>query len=203
MAIIPTTELDAINVMLSGIGESPVNTLIGEMTTDVSMARSILQEVSRQVQLEGWTWNTEHDFPLAVNQYDEVNLPPNILRIFFRVPDNRVLTVRGRRMYDVTNHTYKFTGQVRVDGCSVTLMLEFEELPEAAKRYITLRALRIFQERTVGASALSTYQRDDEARSRGLLLAEERKVGRHNMLQGYTAPNGAGWNVFTTMQRVI
>lgn len=49
----PTTELEAVNTMLSGIGEAPVNSL-SEVTADVSLARHILNEVSREVQLEGF-----------------------------------------------------------------------------------------------------------------------------------------------------
>ena len=59
--ITPTSELDAINVMLSGIGESPINSL-NELTSDVSMARNILLETSKELQLEGFSWNTEDDY---------------------------------------------------------------------------------------------------------------------------------------------
>ena len=48
-----TTKLEAINVMLTAIGESPVNTITSSTTTDVSIAIQILDNVSREVQSVG------------------------------------------------------------------------------------------------------------------------------------------------------
>lgn len=40
----------AVNVMLSVIGEAPVNTITGALTVDVIQAKAILNQVSREVQ---------------------------------------------------------------------------------------------------------------------------------------------------------
>ena len=42
--ITPTTELQAVNTMLSVIGEAPVNSITGTTTVDVSVAKNILDE---------------------------------------------------------------------------------------------------------------------------------------------------------------
>ena len=42
MAVAATTELEAINIMLAAIGESPVNSLIGTLPVDVKLAQSTL-----------------------------------------------------------------------------------------------------------------------------------------------------------------
>ena len=51
------TELEAINTLLSVIGEAPIDNL-SDMTTneitDSGLARKTLQEVDRDVQAEGW-----------------------------------------------------------------------------------------------------------------------------------------------------
>ena len=44
-------------------------------------------------------------------------------------------------------------------------MLDFEDLPEVAKRFITIRAARIFLDRTVGSTTLHGFTEKDEARS--------------------------------------
>ena len=49
-----TTKLEAVNVMMTSIGETPVNTITSATTTDVSIAISILDNVSREVQSVGW-----------------------------------------------------------------------------------------------------------------------------------------------------
>ena len=53
------TELEAVNILLTTIGEAPVNTLTGNQVTDVSIANQVLNEVSREVQSQGWHFNTE------------------------------------------------------------------------------------------------------------------------------------------------
>ena len=56
--ITPTTELEAVNIMLSVIGEAPVNTITGTNSVDVSVAKNVLDETSMSVQGMGWNFNT-------------------------------------------------------------------------------------------------------------------------------------------------
>lgn len=195
--VTPTTELEAVNIMLSGIGETPVNSL-EEVTADVSVASTILLEISKAVQLDGYQWNTEDNYPLTPDAKGQITLHPSIVRVAFREPDDRELTMRGRRVYDRINHTYFFDTGTTI-YVTVTLLLPFEELPEAARRYISIRALRVFQERVVGSSTLSQFQQVDEARARSLMLMEERKQDRPNMLTG-TLPATGTWRPALTLQ---
>lgn len=55
----PTTELEAVNAMLRAIGEAPVSTLTGATQVDVVAALGILTDLTREVQEEGWRFNTE------------------------------------------------------------------------------------------------------------------------------------------------
>ena len=48
MTLFATTELEAVNVMLAGIGEAEVTTLEDETIEDATMALSILRQVSRE-----------------------------------------------------------------------------------------------------------------------------------------------------------
>lgn len=189
----PTTELEAVNTMLSGIGEAPVNNL-SEVTADVSLARHILNEVSREIQLEGFQWNTEDDYPLTPDIHGLIKLHPSIVRVHFREPSDRELTIRGNQVYDRINHTFTFPQGTAI-VCTVTLLLPFEQLPEAARRYTTLKALRIFQERVVGSQVLSQYQQADEARARVQLMGEERRQDRPNLLMGAACPPVGTWRV--------
>lgn len=47
--ISPTTELEAINTMLSTIGEAPISTVEDSGVIDAVMARQILRTVDREV----------------------------------------------------------------------------------------------------------------------------------------------------------
>ena len=53
MPLATTTKLEAINSMMTAIGESPVNTITQATTTDVSIALSTLENVSREIQSQG------------------------------------------------------------------------------------------------------------------------------------------------------
>lgn len=134
----PTSELSAVNIILSGIGEAPVNSL-SDTTSDVAVALNILAEVSKEVQTEGWQWNTEDDYPLTPGDDGRIKLHPSIVRVHFRDPDDRELVIRGQYVYDRIRHTYIFPRETAIK-VTVTLLLAFEQLPEACRRYITLKS---------------------------------------------------------------
>ncbi len=66
----PTTELEAVNAMLSSAGEAPLPTgtdLSVATASDVVTALNILRNSTREVQSMGWKFNTEFGFQLAPN----------------------------------------------------------------------------------------------------------------------------------------
>lgn len=64
-----TTELEAVNAMLSGIGEAPVANVDTAVTAqqDVAMAVAILRNITREILRHGWRFNSEYGWmvPLA------------------------------------------------------------------------------------------------------------------------------------------
>lgn len=157
-------------------------------------------EVTKDIQLEGFQWNMEDNYPLTASMPSgEITLPPQAVRIQFREPSDRELTLRGNKVYDRINHTYTFPEGSSI-FVTITLMLAFNEMPEAARRYATLKALRIFQERVLGSQVLSQFQEQDEARARVALMADERKQDQPNILTGTRAPVGT-WQVREALQR--
>ena len=184
--VLPTTTLEAVNAMLSGIGEVPVTSL-AETTNDASLAHATLAEISKAVQIDGFQWNTEDNYPLTPDRYGFINVSPSVVRVAFREPSHAELTMRGRRVYDRKAHSYIFPQSTRL-LVTVTMLLPFEELPEAARRYITIRALRVFQARAVGSTVLARFEEIDEIRARTLMLMEENKQRKPNLLTGTLAP---------------
>lgn len=192
----PTQELEAVNTMLAGIGESPINSF-NEVTTDVSIARSVLTEVSRETQTEGFHWNTEENYPVSPDSTGYITLSPSIIRVTFEEHRNEDITLRGRRLYDRVNHTYIFDTDTTL-YITVTFLLPFDSLPETARRYITLKALRIFQQRVVGANSLSEFHTRDETFARALMLSEQRRQDKPNLLTG-SRPAFGTWNVSNSL----
>ena len=178
----PTTELEAINTMLSTIGESPVNTVEDTGNVDVVIARQILQTVSREVQARGWHFNTEINYTITPDSEGYLVLPNTVLKVDTVYPDSsKDVVVRGSRLYDRENHTYVFTDAVKVD---MTILLTFDELPEVARNYATIRASRIFQERVVGSDTLHAFNSQDEARAMVSLMEYEADTADLNILSG-------------------
>tara|TARA_R100001377_G_scaffold84945_1_gene69715 strand:- start:1395 stop:1973 length:579 start_codon:yes stop_codon:yes gene_type:complete len=160
MSLTPTTELEAVNTMLNTIGEAPVNTLINMTAIDAITALSILQNVSRAVQVEGWFFNTEYNYPMTLDINGQIPLPTNLLSIDSTdLSDAYELVQRGTRAYDRKNHTYTFSASVK---CNIILLLAFDEIPEVARNYIALRASRILQDRLLGSDSLHAMNREDE-----------------------------------------
>lgn len=76
-------ELAAINDMLAAIGESPVNSLEGDMNADVSNARRILNNINREVQSRGWTFNIIEGEELIPDAFSgQINYMSDYLRHF-------------------------------------------------------------------------------------------------------------------------
>lgn len=176
----PTTELEAVNLMLSVIGEAPVNSVDTSGLADAVTAYNILNFCSREVQLVGWHWNTEPNFPIPPDQNGYLSLPANTLRVDTDgASQGSDLIQRGTRLYDRVNHSYVFDKAVTVE---IVLLLPFDELPEAARSYITIRAARQFQERVVGSEVLSAYTQRDEMQAMARLKDAEAETADFNIL---------------------
>ena len=61
--------------------------------------------------------------------------------------------------------------------------LEFEEIPEAARRYLMIRAARIFQDRMVGSANHHAYNMIDEVRALADLKDHEGDTADHSIFQ--------------------
>ena len=182
MLLQKTTELDAVNIMLGTIGESPINSIeAASGVSDAVIARQILNEVSIQVQEEGWHFNVETNFELTpAYPSKEIFVPDNCIEV--DAEDTRVdVAIRGNRLYDRINHTYEFESAIK---CNIVLLLPFEDLPQAARHYVTIRAARVFQQRVVGSQVLGTFTEKDEMRARMALRRYESKTADYNILTG-------------------
>lgn len=176
----PTTELEALNSMLSTIGEAPVSTVEDNGIVDAVIARQILRGTSREVQARGWHFNTEKSYPLQPDVNGFLMLPATVLRCDTVDASAGIdVVVRGTRLYDRKNHKFTFTQPVTVD---LVILLPFEELPEVARYYITVRASRIYQERVVGSESLSKFNTQDELRAKVALEDYEAETADYNLL---------------------
>tara|TARA_R100001443_G_scaffold40372_1_gene53815 strand:+ start:174 stop:776 length:603 start_codon:yes stop_codon:yes gene_type:complete len=178
-----TTELEAVNIMLAAIGESPVNTLTGTLPVDVKLAQTTLEEVNKEVQTEGWSFNTEINVELTRDGSNHIALSSNVLIVDPNIhdhPDVDAIQI-GLKLYDRKEHTYEFDDDLK---CTVVYFRTFNDIPEPAKRYINIKAARIFVDRLVSDEGLRTYTQQDEVRARSILMETDLSNADHNILRG-------------------
>ena len=192
------TELEAVNTLLSTIGEAPITTLEGPLPHDVATAVNTFNEVLREIQMEGWHFNTEDNYTLPLTPEGEILLAANLIRVSFTDPDSTDVIKRGGRLYDRANHTYQFGAPL---SGTVTFLLPFEEIPETIKWYITVRAARRFQERTVGSSELQKFNAQDEIFARAAARREDSELARSGLPKGEATSFTNGWKVADTLKR--
>ena len=183
MAVAATTELEAINIMLAAIGEAPINSLTDTLPVDARTAQNTLTEVNKEVQSEGWSFNTEIDVTLTRDGSNQINLPINILRVDPNIHQHPTIDPiqRGLKLYDRQNNKYEFDEDLI---CTVVYYRDFNELTEQARRYINIKAARIFVDRLIGDQGLRTYTQEDETRARAILTESDYANADHNVLRG-------------------
>ena len=191
-----TSELEAVNTILSTIGESPLNTLSGSLPVDGTIAKNVLSEVSREVQSQGWHFNTHYKVTLSRDTDNKIPLATNIVRIEL---DPRQYSKTSYDIVQRNNFLYNLaknedTFDANFKDVTAVYLLPFDEIPEQAKRYITIRSARIFHDRTLGANTIHKFSLEDEAKSLSILKQAESHTGDYSIFdtpeQAYTIIRG-------------
>lgn len=180
----PSTKLEAVNVALTNLGEAPIDSLEGDLPLDAFKALGVLTEVSRVVQARGWTWNKEI-VTLSPNETGKIPVPANALEV---QPYERLsykITVRDGLLYRIkrSDNGNVFTGPIEVE---ITYFLPYEDLSETAKRYISMRAARIFQARELGDQVLLQNDTTEEQIAWSDLRAEDNENNRRTLRNSYS-----------------
>ena len=184
-----TSELDAVNTILSTIGEPPINSLTGQQNQDAAIARNILSEISREVQSQGWHFNTLHNISLSPDSNKHIILSNEVVRVdndtsiprdgsVSAVNESRSVIQRGNKLFDKTNNTFEFSTSIRL---TLVYLYPFEELPEPARRYVNIKAARVFQDRLVGSQKGNMFTMQDEMRALSILKEYEGDTADHSI----------------------
>ena len=182
-----TTKLEAVNIMISVIGESPVNTLSGtSVPVTVTQAVHALEETSKAIQLEGWHFNTEYDYPLVPDSVtSRITLPANILKVDLD-PELNTDTdpvKRGTKLYYRKNHRDTWTKDLKA---IITFELEFEELPEQFRHYIAVKSARIFAARYLGSREIEGFALRDEIEAKARAIESDSENADRTIFDNYS-----------------
>ena len=211
----PTTnaaeELPAVNQILASVGQAPVTTL-DQTNPDVAIAYDTLTSVSREVQAEGWTFNTENWVKFTPDSDNEIQIPNNILQIDLHDEvDNQYEAIRKKdisdgiiKLYEKVNHTFTWDSTKWTDGvrCNVVYLYDWIELPIPVQDYIVARAAAIVSSRIVGDPQQYQFLAQKEQWNRAQALEYECNQGKFTFFgQPSDGNNYISYKPYKALQR--
>ena len=150
MELAALTELDAVNEIISVIGESPLNTLEELKNVDAINALRILRSISRQEQARGWSFNIISEHTLTPDAYTgRIRWQDNYL--FLKGSGGEKLVHSGDYVKDLSTGETTFNNPIT---CEAILLIPFEELPDVMRTYIVTKAAFKFQSRYFGDDSM-------------------------------------------------
>ncbi len=186
------TELSAVNSILGSIGQSPVTSL-NFTNPEVSFIYNILTEINKDVQNEGWHFNTEYHVEVTPDGNKNITLPTKTLRYTLHDGDidkNKDIVVRDGKLYDLANHTNEFDGGLFLD---IVTLYKFDDLPNTFQRYITYRAAVRAAAQLVSNPQLVQLLGQDEAKSRAACMEYECDMGNPSY---FGVPHGSAYRSY-------
>ena len=182
----PTTnaqlELPAVNEILASVGQAPVTTL-NQTNPDVAICYDTLINTSRQVQAEGWSFNKEYSYPIAVDIDNHILIPNNVLQIdlaeeYRYLYGGKDVVNRNGKLYDKIAHTYKW--EAGTVYCDILWLFDWVDLPTPIKDYITAKAATYVCSNIVGDKTLYQMLSSKEATQKAVALEYECNQGDYS-----------------------
>ena len=189
--VVSTTKLQAVNTMLAGIGEAPI-AAFPATRADGQMAESILDETTRDVLSMGWHFNTE--VKTLTRVANKIAVPTDYAKIdlydesLSRIDYEVVVRDDGgtMRLYNKAHgkNTFDFPMDLK---CEIVYYQDFDKIPETARRYIMIKAARVFQDRIAGATNVHQFQMQDEIMALAALRDQEATDSDYTIFDGWAA----------------
>jgi hypothetical protein len=189
----------------ASLTESSVSTRVeNQANPDVAIALNTLREVSREVQAEGWSYNTEFDYKITPDSNDEIRIADDVLQMDLNQGYTQNIgkdaIFRGGKLYDKQEHSYKWTAEtVYVD---IVWYFDWESIPQPIQAYIVARAAAIVSSRIIGDSTQYQILQQKEANTRSQALEYECNQGDYSF---FGAPSHGNfyqpYKPFHTLQR--
>ena len=206
------TELSAVNSILGSIGQSPVTSLglpesgtgdtINFQNPEIAFIYNILTEVNKDVQNEGWHFNTEYHVTKTLDAAGEIPVPDDALRYdFFSEGIDKTFDVvkRNGKLYDLVDHSYTFdSGTYYLD---IVSLYSFTDLPNAFQRYVTYRAASRAAAQLVSNPQLVQLLQTQEAQARAVCIEYECQQAGHSFFGGPHDTNYRNYQPYHALKR--
>ena len=184
---------------------SEVTTRVETQTNpDVAIALNTLREVSREVQSEGWSFNTEFDYKITPDNNNEIKIADDVLQMDLNqgYPENieKEAIFRGGKLYDKKKHSYEWTAEhVYVD---IVWHFSWENIPAPIQAHIVARAAAIVSSRIIGDANQYAVLQQKELVTRSQAMEYECNQGDYTF---FGSPDGGNfyrpYKPFHTLQR--
>tara|TARA_X000001382_G_scaffold130431_1_gene125275 strand:- start:4709 stop:5356 length:648 start_codon:yes stop_codon:yes gene_type:complete len=187
-----STELDAVNQILSSVGQAPVLDL-DMQNPEVNICLQTLRDTNRQLQAEGWTFNTEYLVKFTPDANKKITIADDVLQIDSNESRhfNNYNLIRRLDTSDNTNKLYdRFWHQKnKTEGytfdediyCDVVYFIRFDNLPYAFQAHIIARAARQVSIKLVGSAELVQLLAVEEDQTRAALMEYETNQGDYSI----------------------
>lgn len=171
---------DAVNLMIGCAGEAPISSYDDDTNVMARLAFNTLVETHRAVLSRGWGFNTDDDYSLTPDINGQISIPEDVISIDTDAYTDRYdPVIRSGKLYSRKEQSFVWTSAITAE---VVRLMEFEDIPEPARRYIAIRAARVFVARYIGDRATFQYTAADEADALGALQSYEMGQSDFNIL---------------------
>ena len=182
------TELSAVNSILGSIGQSPITSLQASGGIDplanpeISFIKNLLEEVSKDVQTQGWHFNTILGKKIEPDSNGNFLIPADA--ILFDISEGQIdrqrdVVRKNGKLYDLIHETDVFTQGFYFD---IVSLYQFTDVPPAIQRYIISRAAVRAATQLVSNTELVKLLQLEEAQARANALEYETEQGDHNFM---------------------
>lgn len=157
------SKLEAVNLILDGIGEDPVNSLTSG-NPDAEAAERRLDRTKIDVLSKGWHCNTREDVQFTADANGYITVTGSAIdvdTVGTSGSTDVVLDSSDSKLIDRENNTKIFTVGKTL-RCRVVYNLDWDVLPYSLRRYIAARAAREFQGSAMGSAELDGFTSRDE-----------------------------------------
>lgn len=182
LSLMPThliSKADAVNQCLRAVGSTPINSIEDDdLPGDAELALQTVDKVDRELQTEGWHFNTSRGITLNLDVNGKI--PVGTTAITVDVDPLRYYDIdpvlRGSYLYDMKNSTDVF--DAALENVAIVYHLSWDNLPQEARLFISAAAALEFGT----GSGLIEYSKEQE------LIAQARKaraiLNRQNLKKG-------------------
>jgi len=180
----PMTKIDAVNLMLASVGQSPLNTISGTIPKEGSKAVLALDNALREVCLQGWSFNQDTDYPLTPSS-GKIAIPAGAG--FVDPSHGQNYTMRwdtaetaALRVYDNDKRSFDDFGTAAIDF-NIIWLFEYEQVPQHVRQYVATKAGRKFQSGIMGSTILYEFTREMETEAYAAFRRIEKRQKQYNI----------------------